>query len=455
MKSTYALPASAVTGLQWPALPHAAAQTMLATQFQLERSQYWPAELIAERQLGQLRSLVAFSLQQVPHYRHLIAQQLPELMRDPYALTREQFARWPLLSKGQIRDSGAALVAASLPQDHGGSVWQFSSGTTGAPVRSACSMVGQFFRSAAAMRNLYWHEFDFSRVYAEIRPSIGAGRHPGWGAAPNVAYETGPMVALPVTTAIDTQLDWLLAEAPGYLHSTASNIRELILRGRQTGRRVTGLDAVISFAETLPDGLRELVREEWGARLIDVYSSTEAGLMALQCPRHEHYHVQSEFVVLEVLRENGSACTPGETGRVVVTDLTNFAMPIIRFDIGDYAEAGSPCDCGRHLPVISRIRGRARNMAVDPTGRRFWPNVPERAWWEIAPMRQVQMVQHAPHHIELRYVLERELTGDEKARYTEAMREKWSYPYDFTYSRVERIEHTPGQKREEFIRLCD
>jgi len=449
-----AIPVSAVSGQVWPALPHAAAQTMLATQFQLQQSQWWPAERLAQRQLEQLRSLVTFSLQQVPHYRELIARQLPELTLDPGALTWETFARWPILKKSELRDRGAALLATAPPLDHGGTSWNFTSGSTGTPARCASTMVAQFFRSALIMRQQLWHEFDFSLKYADIRPDVSAGHGPAWGPAPNVAYATGPSATLPVTTGISEQLDWLLAEAPGYLHSTASNLLALVLHSRATGRIPQGLDAVISYAENLPDDLRALVRGVWGTRLIDLYSCTETGTVALQCPLHDHYHVQAELVIAEVLRDDGSPCAPGETGRLVLTDLANFGMPLIRYEIGDYAQAGAPCDCGRGLPVLQRVMGRYRNMAVDPDGRLFWPSFPSRIWYDLAPIRQAQLVQHTPQSIEMRYVMDRDLSAGEQAAITTAFARAMRYPFVYRFTRVAAIEREPGSKYEEFIRLC-
>jgi phenylacetate-CoA ligase len=227
-------------------------------------------------------------------------------------------------------------------------------------VRCAVTTVAQFFRSALALRQQLWHELDFSLKLAEIRPGLAAGRAPGWGTAPNVAYDTGPSASLPLVIGIDAQIDWLVAEAPGYLCSTASNLRRLLLRSRDTGSVLRGLDALLSCAEPLPADLRTLARELWGTRVIDTYACAEAGPLALQCPRHEHYHAQSELVVFEILRDDGQPSAPGETGRVVVTDLANFGMPLIRYAPGDYAERGQACDCGRGLPVIARIIGRSR-----------------------------------------------------------------------------------------------
>ncbi|HEY4373803.1 MAG TPA: AMP-binding protein [Burkholderiales bacterium] len=427
---------------------------MLAAQFQLERSQWWEPELLAQRQLEQLRSLVSFTLRQVPRYRELVAAQLPEVARDPQALTWETFARWPVLHKADLREHSATLLAKSLPSDHGGMSWNFTSGSTGAPVRCAHTLVANFIRSTATLRNQIWHDLDFSLKYAAIRPSTRAGSTPGWGAATNCAFDTGPAVSYAITADIDGQLDWLLAEAPGYLQSTASNLRALVLRSRDTGRIPQGLDAVLSYADSLPGDLRKLIHEVWGTRLIDTYSCTETGSIALQCPVYDHYHVLSEAVIAEVLRDDGSPCAEGEIGRVVLTELCNFGMPLIRYEIGDYAEVGAPCDCGRGLPVLKRVMGRYRNMALDPDGRIFWPSFPPENWYHLAPLAQMQMVQHTPVSIEVRYVMERELGAAEEAQLAAAFGLTMRYPFEYRFSRVPSITHDPGQKFEEFICLC-
>src|SRR5262249_14466253 len=143
--------------------------------------------------------------------------------------------------------------------------------------------------------------------------------------------------------------------------------------------------------------------------VVDSYSSEELGYIGLQCPGREHYHVQAENLLVEVLRGDGSPCVAGETGRMVVTTLHNFAMPFVRYANGDYAEVGPACPCGRGLPVLTRIAGRQRNMLMRPDGVQHWPSFPTEVWGGIAPVRQLQVVQDALDHVEVRLVLPRDL----------------------------------------------
>src|SRR5690606_29109428 len=118
------------------------------------------------------------------------------------------------------------------------------------------------------------------------------------------------------------------------------------------------LKSVLTQSELASRHLRERLRAIWGASLTDTYSASEVGVMALQCPHSGQYHVQSEVALVEVIDAAGRPCAPGEMGRVVVTPLHNFAQPLFRYDIGDLAEVGEACACGRGLPTLARIIGR-------------------------------------------------------------------------------------------------
>src|SRR3546814_3878705 len=92
----------------------------------------------------------------------------------------------------------------------------------------------------------------------------------------------------------------------------------------------------MTVGETVSAKARGLVQRAWGVPLKDSYSCEEAGYLTMQCPDHEVYHVQSENVLLEVVDDDGRPCGPGETGRVLITSLHNFATPLIRYELGDY-----------------------------------------------------------------------------------------------------------------------
>lgn len=440
--------ASCVPGILWPGLPTAEGQAKLALQFQLGRSQWWEPEAIRLHQFRQLRLLVGHVLQHVPYYReHLRAARIFSLA----GLTTESFRRWPILHKSDLVEHTANLLSRAAPAEQGEIVWNSTSGSTGTPVKVAFTTAAIMFQSALLLRSHLWHGLEFGRKFAAIKSGARPGAYAEWGYATRHVFDTGPSVYFDNAQDVALQFDWLLREQPEYLLCYASNLRALLEYGRSTQQRLNCIKTALSFGESAPTDLGESLREQWGANLLDAYSSGEFGTLAISCPDTPHLHVQDEAVYLEVLRDDGSPAAPGEIGRIVVTDLHNLAMPLIRFELGDYAEVGTQCACGRGLGVLKRVLGRVRNMAVDPNGRRFWPSFPAKLWVEFPVVRQLRLVQRTDARIEVRYRADREMTAQEKSGLNNALAASMRYGFDFHFVRVEKIERGSSGKFEDFI----
>jgi phenylacetate-CoA ligase len=438
-----------VPHIAWPALPTSAGAQMLAMQWQLEQSQWWPRERLIEHQFRQIRKLVAHAVAQVPYYKSALDVAGVE---NPSALTEASFRRWPILKKSQVRAHEALLCAAGYPKAHGATLEGETTGSTGMPVRVRRTEIDALFGRALVVREHLMHGRDFRRKFGTIRAGVAQSAQPGWGLV-NVAFETGPGCAISLNEPIERLLAWLLQERPNYLLVTPAVLRELILLSTRRGIAPQGLAHAMTFAAMHPSGLRLLAREAWGIGITDSYSCVEAGNMAVECPGHDHYLVHAENVYLEVLRDDGSPCAPGETGRVVITALHNFAMPLIRYELGDYAELGGDCPTGRGLPTLNRIAGRVRNMLRDPTGRMASPNLSPSLLLETAPIVQYRIVQHSLLQLQFQYVMERELTAAEGARLIAGLQADLGYPFGIQLSRMAEIERQKGGKFEEFLSL--
>ena len=264
---------------------------------------------------------------------------------------------------------------------------------------------------------------------------------------------TGPAVGLPVEASAEAQVEWLQRENPGYLLTYPSVLGELVRICSSRGIRLEGLMQARTLSEIVPPELRRLCREAWGVPLVDMYSSEEVGYIALQCPEHEHYHVQAETLMLEILDAQGKACAPGEIGRVVVTDLHNFATPLIRYEIGDFAEAASSCPCGRGLPVLAAIIGRTRNLLVTADGKRRYPFIGQSEYLDIAPILQHQLVQTSLDAVEVRIVMREPLTREQTERLRSHIGKRMPGGMRIEIVQVEAISRGPGGKFEDFVSL--
>jgi len=438
------LPRSVMPGILWPAIPDYSGALLLALQVQFNVSERWSSETLREHQFAQISLVLEHAFRTAPFWRERLAR---AGYREGMKATAQWFSSLPVLTRAEIQLAGEALFSSTVPREHGPVREARTSGSTAEPLRLRATELSQLFWHAITLRETLWHRRDLSGKLAAIRVNRELGNEAGW--APPL--ETGPAVTLSSREDTDVQVDWLVAERPDYLLTHATNLRALALRFLERRLPLDSLREVRTFSESLSGDLRDLVREAWGVKLVDMYSANEVGYMALQCPEFEHYHVQSEAVLVEVVDEGGEPCPPGGIGRVLVTSLNNFAMPLIRYDIGDYAEAGAPCPCGRGLPVLARIMGRSRNMLRLPGGGTHWPGVPLRALTELAPLRQFRLVQHSLTGIEVQMVTDRPLTGDEETALRAALHKRLRYPFDVRFVRMDRIERGAGYKFEDFI----
>jgi len=448
---------SNVPGIAWPAIPNRGAANIPALLQQLEQSQWWKPEQLLQKQLEQFSLLAAYARLHSPFFRARFDQ--AGLNKDQ-AWTTATFSAIPLLTRAELMQSPMQINCRAVPREHGAIREVQTSGSTGQMISVLRTEASQLFWMALAMRDHLWHQRDFSGTLAVIKamtPSMDdpiAAAKIGWGHPATLMLETGPSYAQPLAMDVAQQADWLMRRDPHYLLTYPSNLNALLNIFEKRGGFPPALREVRTIGETLADGTRERCRKLGGVKVVDMYSSQEAGIMALQCPVSGLYHAQSESLLVEVLNDAGQPCMPGETGRIVITDLHNFATPLIRYEIRDYAEVGAPCPCGRGLPTLARILGRRRNMVVFPNGERHWPLVGAYRFREVAAIRQYQVVQHALDDIEVKLVTEHPLTGEQEARLTSIIHSAMGhvFPLRFSYSDQE-LAKTRGGKLEEFVSL--
>ncbi len=452
---------SLVPSQQLVALPAPPNALRLAMLFQLERSQWWSAQEMRKAQLQQLNLILKHAQKSVAYYRDAWAKlglALPEIIDEDF------LARLPITRRKDVQEAGDHFVTNNLPFEHGKIQFGTTSGSTGRPVRFGRTSVTHLSWLAFALREHLWHERDFSGKLCAIRwaspgvampPEGAAGQN--WGEVVEPIFATGATSLLNVTAKLSEQLEWLQREKPDYLISFPSNLLALTNYVQESGLKLPQVRQLRVVGETLTAAMRKALVDAWGAVVVDMYTCEEAGYLAVQCPQADHFHVQAENVILEIVDDEGKACPAGVTGRVLITSLNNFATPLIRYEVGDYAEFGPACPCGRGLPVIKRIHGRQRNRLIMPGGESLYSLFPYlgehgQIMRETGvKVSQFQCVQHSLKSVEIKLVLERELTSEEQGQVTLMMQRHLGYPFEIFYTFLPDIPRGPNGKFEEFI----
>jgi phenylacetate-CoA ligase len=169
-----------------------------------------------------------------------------------------------------------------------------------------------------------------------------------------------------------------------------------------------GVRGVTSTGDTLHPLYRQAVESAFGVRVLDYYGAGGEGFhLASQCRESgERYHVHPENAVLEILGDDGPA-PPGAPGRVVVTQLDNDAMPLLRYDLEDVAvaaPAGARCPCGRTLPLLARVEGRAADLVWTGDGAALVPHFFVVLFKNLQQVHRYQVVQERAESIRVRLV---------------------------------------------------
>jgi phenylacetate-CoA ligase len=452
---------SAIAAVPFPAILSGRAAELMVLQRQYDESQFWSPEAMEAAQLSQLAALIAHCAATVPFHAARLRRAGIEPGRP---LTMAAWRRLPILTRAEVQDLGERLHATTIPPAFGPVSIVASGGSSGVPVRVRKSALDAVLWESINIREELWHrdrpEADMMRLRGVpdgLTPDQAARARskdglilPDWGHPANLFWKTGRLGIVSPKLPVAQQVAILRKLRPGYLHTFPSYLRLLIAHIRDRRERVAPLRAVFTASEQVSEELREDCRQVFGCRIVDNYTSGETGYIALQCPETDNLHVQSETVLVEVLDAAGVPCRPGEIGRVVVTPLHNFAMPLLRYDIGDEAELAEPCACGRGLPAIRRIVGRAEDYFRLANGERRRADISHYRLSRIAAIREFRLVQRSHALLVLQLVVSRPLTEEERTQAEDVVNRASGGLFETAIECVDELDRTAAGKLRAF-----
>lgn len=314
----------------------------------LERAQL--ESLVRER----LNRMLSFAHASVPLY-----STGPWRERLAAARSVTDLEAWPILERSTVRSAGQSLLARHRPL---GEFYRNSSASTGEPLCVAWDPAGSAWGWASEYRALMWHG---------VEP--GARTLLMWGSGPPIdcwvknhrLFSTKELNA----QQLEAAAQYLLNERPELCQGLPSALTRLAvhLRTHHPDAPEALVRCVKLGGEQVYPFQRELIGRALGARILATYGCTEVGPIAAECPAGS-LHVLSDNVHVEICRDD-EPLAAGEHGDVVVTSLSNRAMPLVRCKIGDRAALrATACSCGRPLPVLDALVGRAADVFLAADG---------------------------------------------------------------------------------------
>jgi phenylacetate-CoA ligase len=400
------------------------------------------ADELAARQRSALRDILRWASRNNDYYGPLLGTVADDV--DPLRVLPDL----PLLDKRTLQERGQQLRSAGF---HGRTVQKSTGGSTGAPIRIIKDADGVAREMATTWAALETYGIRLGDRSARFWGTPLTSKRRLRFRLTDLAMNRIRLSAFDLDDA-DLRAYWrrCLAFRPVWLYGYASLIHlfaEWIERNGEDGMRLR-LRAVVPTSEPLNDRQRTDIERVFGAPVYNEYGCGEVGAMAYACARGR-LHIMTENVLVECLDEEQRPVHAGEIGELVVTDLTNRAMPLLRYRLGDRAVMGSGCTCGRGFPVIEQVMGRIHDVVYTPAGRRWHGEkldyLMSQLYGEHGGFRQYQVVQHTAHDLLIRLVADEAIPSALERRIVEYVSEQLD-GMRAQVVRVDSIERAPSGK---------
>jgi phenylacetate-CoA ligase len=381
----------------------------------LEESQWWSRERLEVEQALKLRRLIAHAFERVPYYRRLMEE---HGVRPADIVGPADLPRLPVLTKEHIRTHATDLLADGFPRSH--LLSGRTGGSAGTPLCFYSSRESRLSHGLArSLRAMEWagvHLGD-QTVIVSKRGARGAAASSMLQAISRRALRE---VFVDATSLTDSSLravvEHIARIRPRSLRGYSSAVAIIAEFIRDAGMTAPQVGSIVVGGEQLFDEHRALLTEVFGVQPFSRYSSFENYDIAMECEAHAGMHVAAEDLMVEIVDGRGNPVPPGEKGRLLVTNLHEYGMPLIRYDTDDESSfSSSVCPCGRQLPLIVGVVGKTGNVIYTPSGKRLSPLTLGSS--TLAPMgvRQFQFEQDALDHVTVRLVPDHQLDYDSAA----------------------------------------
>jgi phenylacetate-CoA ligase len=305
----------------------------------------------------------------------------------------------PITAKSVVRADTERFHNPNVPPSEGRIRTYMTSGSTGQPMEvrhTQRSNKMNVFESNRLLAGWGIQQHEFAAGIRNPTP-----RDPQ-GTIRELLQLSGTLLRTLYSGDVEKAFDFIAKTGASLLYSGPQMALGILQHAADVGQSLP-LRLIVTISEVVPEQLRAIVGALPTCRMVDKYSSIECGIIAVQCSICGAYHPADRHIVVEILDDRDQPAPAGKPGRVIVTPLFNMAMPLVRYETGDYAVVRAGPRCPESTLSLDRIVGRERNLFKLPTGERVMPWVDPGMARELG-LRQYKLVQRTLSNIEFLYV---------------------------------------------------
>jgi phenylacetate-CoA ligase len=368
----------------------------------LENTQYLSEEELLLLQNKRLAGLLNFVYENNYFYR----ERFDRFNVNPEDVSKpSDLAQLPVLTKDEIRRMMPQMISKGYHREN---LLQFKTGgSTGKSLAILLTEECSEMRNACLRRHDRWTGWEVGEPIGAVwgnpkLPNSLKAKARNWLLCPFIYLDT---MAVNDESVKRFAREWRKVK-PSLLFGHAHSLFIMSEYIEKIGIEEITPRAILSTSMMLLPHERRKIEEIFKMKVFDRYGSEEVSLIASECDRHQGMHLNIEHLVIEFLDDDNKPVSPGCPGRIVVTDLMNYAMPFIRYEVGD---AGVPierkCNCGRGLPLMDGISGRLADFLIKKDGTKVaGVSLIENTLTKIGGIEQMQIVQDTADHINIKIV---------------------------------------------------
>jgi len=410
-----------------------------------EKTQYFSYEKIKQLQWKRLLRIIEYAYNHTQFYY----QRFNSLGLTPDAVTTyKDITQIPVLTKSDIQNNLAALVSDSFNSSD--LVSDRTGGSTGTPLSFFYDKQRQELREAFRIRSNRWSSWDVGEKTAVI---WGAKRDKPSGLKSSLknlllqrsvyldAYSITEEKMLEFANILKKYQPQTIIAYAGALSLFSDYLQKNKINSIRPG-------SVISSAEALSLESKYVVEDVFNCRVFERYGCRELGPISGECEMHEGLHVNAESIFIEILTpETGQPVKDGDVGEIVITDLLNYAMPFIRYKIGDMGRLlKKKCSCGRGLPLMGPIEGRTTDYIKTPEGRIIAGPMAIPLLCDIQGILQAQVIQEDINKITIRIRNNEKFNANSRNELIKRSKEVFGQSFVLSIEYVDNIPSEPSGK---------
>jgi phenylacetate-CoA ligase len=369
---------------------------------QLEKTQYYSRQQLEEIQWNRLKELWQFLWQHNDFYR----QRFIDIGLNEHDLkTSDDIRRLPILTKKEIRNQGHDMISSGFQKE---SLFHFKTGgSTGKALDIFITEECSEMRNACAIRHDRWTGWEPGEPIGAV---WGNPKLPKTFREKIIDAFVQPFIYLDTMAVTDDSVRQFVElwkkRRPTLLFGHAHSLYILAQQLEKIGIKEIRPTGIIATSMMLLAHERAVIEKVLTCKVTDRYGCEEVSLIGCECEKHNGMHMNIEHLIIEFIKEDGSYATPGESGRIVVTDLMNKAMPFVRYQVEDVGvPLNRDCSCGRGLPLMGKVTGRVADFLLKSDGTKVAGiSLIENTLTRIPAIDQMQIIQKGYERFDLNIV---------------------------------------------------